>query len=53
MGLAYGNFTLIGSGPVVAGQTGNDRHSWNLIKIWMRLVSKNISIKPGSGTKYN
>ena len=53
--LAYGNLTLIGSGPIVAGRTGNDEYLVGMLfEVWarMRLVPQNMSTKTGSETKY-
>ena len=40
--------TLIGSGPTVAGRTGNYEH----FVVRVRLVPRNMSTKTGSGMKY-
>ena len=49
---AYRNFTLF-SGPVVTGQTGNDRHFLEtLFEVCAWIVPRNTSTKTGSGTKY-
>ena len=48
-GLAYGNLTLIGYGPVVAGQADNDR---NLLESSFK-CGRNTSTKTESGPKYN
>ena len=50
MGLAYRNLTLVGSGPVITGQAGNDGYSECTLKIGMRLVPGDTSTKTGSGT---
>ena len=49
------NLTLISSEPTVAGRTGNGEYFvGTLFEVWARarLVPRNTSTKPGSGTKY-
>ena len=52
-GDAYGKLTLIGCGPDVARQTGNDRHSWKRsLKFWAHLVPRNMVTKTACSTKH-
>ena len=50
----YGNLNVIGSGPVVAGQNGNDFLKIGF-EVWQvhlsHLVSRNMLTKTASGTK--